>query len=89
MLTYNRSYSLIVQLSRGERTGTYPEEFVALLLIFSGHSSWCRPRQVTGEAEESKAGTETDGNAPGDTGISTGRVDGTGTVRTEGNVVSY
>lgn len=39
------------------------------------------------DGEDGETGSKTDGDAPGDAGVSARRIDSTGTMRTEGNPV--
>lgn len=67
--------------------GTYDEEFVGQLLVFLGHGVRRRLGEHADGAKDGDADTETNGNAPSNTGIGAGRVDGARPMGTKGNPV--
>lgn len=67
---------------------TYDEKFIGRFLVFLGHGVWFRLGETSDGGKEGKAGSEADSDTPSNASVSAGRVNSSGTVRTEGNPVS-
>lgn len=67
--------------------GTYNKKLVRRLLVLLGHGVRSGLGEESDEAEESEAGSEANSHTPGDAGVGTGGVDGTGAVGSKGNPV--
>lgn len=68
---------------------TYLEQLVRGFLVLLGHGVRRRLGGHSDAGEEGETGGEADGNAPGDASVGSGRVDGAGAVRAEGDPVGY
>lgn len=68
---------------------TYLEQLVGGFLVLLGHGVRRRLGGHSDGGEEGETGGEAEGNAPGNASVGSGRVDGAGAVRAEGDPVCY